>query len=77
VSELPPNQSVALGRASITVFRDITFLAAGAASERTVRRQGSHGATCPPIHPKLCARPKPKTGLNRPKLEHPILGTLE
>ncbi|HZZ77289.1 MAG TPA: hypothetical protein VFE62_02155 [Gemmataceae bacterium] len=27
-------------------------------------------------HPKLCLRPK-AVGLNRPKLEHPVLGTLE
>jgi len=31
----PPNKGVALDRAGITVFRDITFLAAGPASERS------------------------------------------
>jgi hypothetical protein len=30
----PPNKGVALDRAGMTVFRDITFLAAGPASER-------------------------------------------
>jgi hypothetical protein len=30
-----PNQAIALDRAGMTVFRDMTFLAAGPASERS------------------------------------------
>jgi hypothetical protein len=33
-----PNHDVAFDRAGITVFRDLTFLAAGPASERGARR---------------------------------------
>ncbi len=35
VKSVAAEQSVALDRAGITVFRDITFLAAGPASERS------------------------------------------
>jgi hypothetical protein len=34
-SEGTPSHDIALDRAGITVFRDITFLAAGPASERS------------------------------------------
>ena len=53
----PSEQSVALDRAGITVFRDITFLAAGPASERS--RSGSEIAS-PAQSP--CARGGKKRG---------------
>lgn len=34
-------------------------------------------AIMPVPHPKLCLRPQPSPGLQRPKLQHPVLGTLE
>jgi hypothetical protein len=41
-----PNQDVALDRAGITIFQDITFLAAGPASERSRSATSKRGEVC-------------------------------
>src|SRR5438105_2356306 len=54
----PPNKGVALDRAGITVFRDITFLAAGPASERSRWASKSPRESYARVQPHADPRPR-------------------